>query len=205
MRVLRFLGLLSLLLPAALRAQSSAPAPGTTVLLRPGDVVRLTIWREKDLSGDFPVDEAGVVVFPKLGPITVTGIAPAALRAQLVEWYQRYLRNPSIEVIPLRRITILGAVKQSGVYPVDPTITVADALALAGGVLPEGRNDRVELRRGGERVTASLRVNTVLADSQVQSGDQLFVPDRSWVSRNSTVVATLVSVGSSVLVALILR
>ena len=61
-------GLLSLavLLPVTADGQSSDP-PSTGPperQLRPGDVIRLDIWREPDLSGEFLVDEAGVVVFP---------------------------------------------------------------------------------------------------------------------------------------------
>lgn len=207
MRAPRLLALLLLLAPTTLRAQApaSVAAARDSAPLRPGDMVRLVIWRENDLSGDFLVDENGMVVLPKLGPMNVTALPPAALKAQLVESYQRYLKNPSIEVLPLRRVTILGAVKQAGTYRVDPTMTVADALSLAGGVMPEGSPDRVELRRDGTRVLANLRVKTLFADSPVQSGDQLYVPSRSWAARNSGLVATLVSASTSLFVAFLLR
>ena len=128
-------------------ADSAVAATDTTTVLRPGDVVRLRSWREPDLSGDFPVDETGVVVFPKIGPLTVTREAPESLKSKLVSAYQRYLRNPSIDVTMLRRVNILGEVRNPGLHPVDPTMTVADAIALAGGVTPIGSADKIEVRR----------------------------------------------------------
>src|SRR4051812_23991337 len=70
--------------------------------LRPGDIVRLRIWREPDLTGDYAVDETGVVVFPMLGPIHVVSLTSAALRDTLVKSYKVYLQNPSVLVILLR-------------------------------------------------------------------------------------------------------
>jgi polysaccharide export outer membrane protein len=170
----------------ALPNDSVAAAPATA--LRPGDVVRVRIWREPDLSGDYPVDERGMAVFPRLGPVDVTRLTTDSLQRQLVASYQVYLRNPSIEVVPLRRVMVGGAVVKPGVFTVDPTTTVADVIALAGGVTPQGRPDRVRVMRGEERITTKLGVRTRLGDSAVRSGDQIFVPERSWIVRNGSLV-----------------
>ena len=186
----------------ALAVPVSAQAHGDSVnVLRPGDVIRLRIWREPDLSGEFPIDETGVVVFPKIGPYAVTGDAPESLKAKLVSAYQVYLRNPSIDVTLLRRINILGGVMKPGLYPVDPTMTVADALALAGGVTPQGNQDKIELLRDGAKLTTKLSRRTRLADSQVRAGDQLYVPERRWFSRNTGLVATALSASVSLIIA----
>lgn len=208
MRTLLMIHLLILAtIPGTLAAQSPGPVKASPAggMLRPGDIVRLRIWREPDLSGELAVDEEGTVVFPKLGPKHVAGLSPEALKTSLVAEYQRYLRNPSIEVTVLRRVTILGEVRKPGVYPVDATTTIADALALAGGVMPDGRENRLEVRRGGERIAVNVEAGVRIADSPIQSGDQLYVPERSWLSRNVVVMTTLFSVASSVVVALILR
>lgn len=170
-------------------ARTSTAAPSDSVLaLRPGDVVRLRIWREPDLSGDFPVNESGVVVLPKLGPRLVTTDHPDSLKAWVVRSYATVLRNPSIEVLLVRRIQVLGAVKNPGLYPVEPTMTVADAIALAGGTTPQGRSNKVELRRQGERVPGKLSGRLLIGASPIRSGDQVFVPERSWLSRNPGIV-----------------
>ena len=173
--------------------------------LRPGDVVRLRIWREPDLSGDFPVDESGQVVLPRLGPVSVMAISRDSLRRSLLAAYTTYLKNPSIEVMLLRRINVLGAVKNPGLYPVDPTMTVADALALAGGASADGRRDRVELLRGGEKVVVKLDPGARLGDTPIRSGDQLYVPERSWFSRNQGIVIGTVSAFAALAIRLALN
>ena len=188
------------------RAQDSAaatPAAGSGGTLKPGDVVRLKIWREPDLSGDFPVDEHGGVVVPKLGRVEVIGLSPDALKSNLISSYSVYLRNPSIEVQLLRRITILGGVRNPGLYPVDPTMTLAEAYALAGGIAPEGKLNEVELVRGNKRTSYKISETTRIADTPLQSGDQLYVPTRSWLSRNTWVVTAAIGTTTTVLFALL--
>src|SRR5262249_1011374 len=151
-------------------------ARGSGEALQPGDVVRLKIWREPDLSGDVQVGADGQAVFPKLGPLAVTALSPASLRSVLLSSYSEYLRHPSIGVTLRRRVNIQGAVRNPGLYPVDPTMTVTDAIALAGGATSDGRVDKAELRRNGQRYTVELTAQTRLADTPVRSGDELFVP-----------------------------
>jgi polysaccharide export outer membrane protein len=180
-------------------------APDTLNALRPGDIVRLRIWREPDLSGEFPVNEAGEIVFPKLGPVTVTGTGADSLKRLLIASYSAYLRDPSIEITLLRRVTILGAVRNPGVYPVDMTITVADAMALAGGAAEDGRADRVELRRAGKKLTVNLSSQTRLADTPLRSGDQIYFPQRSWLSRNTGLVAGSLTALTGIVVSILVR
>ena len=205
-----FLLALIVLSAAAASAQTTSAAPAarraardSTGTLRPGDIVRLRIWREPDLSGDFPVDEDGMVVFPKIGPLQVVGESPMWLKDTLVKSYQVYLRNLSIDVILLRRVNVLGAVRNPGLYPVDPTMLLADVIAAAGGATPQGKSDEVELLRGGRTVTAHLTGGTLVADLHIQSGDQLFVPERSWAARNSGVVAAALTASVSLIIALL--
>jgi protein involved in polysaccharide export with SLBB domain len=172
-------------------------------VLRPGDIVRLRVWREEDFSGDFPVDRAGRVVLPRLGALDVTGVSTAALYDRIITGLSRYLRNPSIDVVFLKRITIHGAVTNAGLYPVDPTMTVLDALAMAGGAGPEGRLDRIQLIRDGDVIATVPTTGVRLDELRIRSGDQLFVPEQTWLRRNTGLVATIVSTAASVAVALL--
>jgi len=174
-------------------------------VLRPGDVIRVKIWREPDLSGDFVVDVDGTAIFPLLGPVMVTDESPTSLKARLTAAYQEYLRHPSIEVRPMRRVNILGSVRQPGLYPVDATMTLADALALAGGTTPQGDVDKIELIRDGERIEGRLSHATSIAELSIHSGDQLFVPERSWISRNAGIVSATISASVSLIIALFIR
>src|SRR5690606_10823358 len=188
-------------------AQDTSPAPNQEIpeesqVLRPGDFVRLRIWREPDLSGDYPVDEQGVVVFPLIGPRIVTDISPASLKRDLVDAYSVYLRHPSIDVVLLRRVNVLGAVARPGLYSVDPTVTVADVLALAGGTTPIGDPDAIQLIRDGRTITTRLSQRARLAELSVRSGDQFYVPERSWIARNSNIVAALITATVGLIIAI---
>jgi protein involved in polysaccharide export with SLBB domain len=210
--ILTAAAVLALAFPAAAAGQTAAAAPqaagsgeAAADALRPGDVVRVRIWREPDLSGEFPVDADGVVIFPRLGPVHVMGYSGAALREHLVEEYGRFLNHASVEVTLLRRLQVLGAIRSPGLYPVDGTLTIGDVLALAGGATPQGDPRRVELVRDGERVTARLATDATVATTPIRSGDQLFVPERSWLARNTAVVAGVGSAIATVLVTLLAR
>lgn len=164
--------------------------------LEPGDVIRLRIWREENMSGAFTVDADGMVVFPRLGPRSVTGKAPADLKSELVEEYSRLLRTPSVEVTFLRRIAVGGAVQRPAVYHIDPTMTVRDVVLEAGGPTPAGRTDVIELIRDGNLIQANLRQDLPIVESSIRSGDQLYIPERKWLSRN---IGAAVGIGGALL------
>jgi protein involved in polysaccharide export with SLBB domain len=192
--------------PCAAHGQETAPpSVGQGGILRPGDIVRLRIWREEDLSGEFQVNEKGTVVFPRLGEYQVNEENAEHLVTRLVEDYRRYLINPSIEVTVLKRVNILGAVAKPGIYNIDPTITMADALALAGGVTPIGNGDQIRIIRQGQEIESVVSQRIRVADSPLQSGDQVFVPERSFLRRNSALYTTLISAAVTIAVALFLR
>lgn len=165
----------------------------------------MRIWREPDLSGEFQVDESGVVTFPKIGQVNVTRESPESLKEKLLSLYGVYLRNPSVEVTMLRRINVLGAVQKPGLYSVDPTMTIADALAAAGGATPMGDQHKIELVRDGVRISERINSGTRIGETPLRSGDQIYVPERSFIVRNSALVATAVSVSASLFIALLSR
>jgi protein involved in polysaccharide export with SLBB domain len=110
-----------------------------------------------------------------------------------------------VEVTLLRRVAIYGFVIKPGLYPVDPTMTVQEALALAGGAAPDGRKDRVELVRDNHRIVTNLGNSSRLGEIQLQSGDQLFVPQMNWWARNGRVVIPSVIGAAATVVAVLLR
>jgi polysaccharide export outer membrane protein len=165
------------------------------------------VWRERDLSGEFTVDQRGRVVLPLLGEFLVAGKSADTLAAELRSAYRRFLTNPSIQVTVLRRVAVLGHVARPGLYPVDPTLTVATVIALAGGVSPSGDAGKIRLVRGGRVMAGPLGPNAVLEQAAVQSGDEIHVPERPWLSRNRAALfwTALVTVTTAVTVTLITR
>ena len=171
--------------------QTAAPAhdaAAVTVGLKPGDAVRVSIWQEPDLTGEFLVNRAGRVVFPLLGEREVAGISPEAVEAQLTAAYRTYLENPSVEVTVLRRIAILGEVRNPSLYMVDPTVSLTQALALAGGLTPTGDRNDIRLVRNGEMLVRSLDPSRAVGAMPIESGDEIHVGQRSWASRNFNVI-----------------
>jgi protein involved in polysaccharide export with SLBB domain len=184
---------------------SARPLPAQTSVVRngadvvgPGDVLRIRIWREPDMSGDYAVSAAGRAILPRLGELQVASMPADSLRHLLTDRYRFYLNNPSIEVLVLRRVSVTGAVKNPGVYPLDPTLTVSDAIALAGGPADDGKRDKVEIRRGGKVIIADLRNDVIIADSPIQSGDQLYVPIKAWLTRNAWVFSGVITTVTAV-------
>ncbi len=173
-------------------AQLAQRPPDPRDVLYPGDIVRLKIWREPDLSGDYDVNVHGEAVFPKIGSIHVTDMTVDSLQRLLIATYSEYLRDPAIEITPLRRVTVLGAIKNPGLYPVDPTMSVADAIALAGGATPDGNQKKLELIRNGKKQSVAITTSEQIGTTEIRSGDELFIPERSWIARNGYIVGAVI-------------
>jgi polysaccharide export outer membrane protein len=179
---------------AAMRNGAEVHAPNLTAL-RPGDMLRLRIWKEPDFSGDFLIDETGQAVLPRLGRTQVSGMPTDQLKCRLENQFREFLVNPTIEITPLRQISILGAVRNPGVFRIEPSVTLGDAPSLAGGITDQSRRNTIELRRGGELRTIDLLRNPEMATMPLNSGDQLHVPQVSWLRQNATwFVSTVVGV-----------
>jgi polysaccharide export outer membrane protein len=190
--LLAILGLV-LAIPCASRAQEDVATARTEAPLVPGDLIRINIWREPDLTGEFLVQEDGTAVLPRIGPVNVTGYTPATLKQNLVTEYSKTLINPSIEVVVLRRILITGEVGGEGVYPVDPTMSLVEVLALAGGPAASAKKDEVILVRDGREIEIDLDDPIAVRDVALRSGDQLVVPRANTWIRNWQVMLGVIS------------
>lgn len=188
------------LAPGAVVAQQASVSEAEVLTLRPGDLIRVEIWREADLSGDFPINELGVVTLPLLGEKNVDGVPVGDLRDQLISEYRVQLRNPSITVTPLRQVHVLGEVNQPGKYVIDPTVSLAGAIALAGGASGQGDLGKIRIARDGGFIGDAVRAEATLHQIGVRSGDQIFVGRRNWFERNTTfVISALMSMTSLVI------
>jgi protein involved in polysaccharide export with SLBB domain len=197
------------MLPAIVLMAASVIFPATQTDTVPpagllaGDLLRVEIWREGDLSGEFLVDQNGDVILPLLGERHVTGMPIQELRASLLTEYRRELRNPSITITPLRRIYVLGEVNRPGLLSVDPTVSLAGVIALAGGANANGDLRRITVIRSGETVRENVTATRMLAQLDVRSGDQILVGRRSWFDRNSTFLVSAVLSVTSIVITLL--
>lgn len=192
------------LLALALLLFAGSAAAQQQATLRPGDAIRVEIWREADLSGDFTVALDGSVTLPLLGRQRLVDIPLEMLRDTLTAQYRVHLRNPSINVTPVRRVSVLGEVQRPGLYGADPTFSLAAVVALAGGATPNGNLNRIRIVREGTVIRETVGAGETLSGADIRSGDQVIVDEKSWFSRNTQIViGALVTIGTSIATALI--
>lgn len=190
---------LVLLATATLSAEAQQPATPSRVVaseqqsvlpLQIGDVLRVAVWREPTLSGDFSVDQDGLITLPMLGTRKAVQVPWPALRDSIMAGYNRELRNATVTLTALRRVYVLGSVLRPGMYMLDPTFGLSGAVALAGGASPDGNLDRIRVVRDGKVLVERIPVKATPDIYDVRSGDQLFIERRSWLDRNSTLLLT---------------
>ena len=146
--------------------------------LGPGDRVRVTVFGEPDLSGDFQIDGQGNFPMALIGTVSAAGLSPRALEEHLATLYRDgYLVSPQIgvEVLNFRPFFILGEVRQPGSFPYREGLTVLNAVALAGGFTFRADEDDIEITRGGD---TSKEPEEATLQTLVQPGDLIRVTER---------------------------
>lgn len=186
------------LAPAGAAAQQRAPA---FEVLRPGDIIKLSVFREPEVTGEYVVDERGRVSLPYLGEIEVGGQRRDAVRDRIRTALAASIQGLSMQLVFLRRIPVVGAVRTPGLYPADATMTVGDLVALAGGLTTARERWRVKVLRDGRALGEDVTAARLVAELDLQPGDQLLVPERSWLSRNATVfIGPITSIAVAILI-----
>ncbi|NIJ41613.1 polysaccharide export outer membrane protein [Parvibaculum indicum] len=142
-----------------------------------GDKLRVIVFGEEDLSGEFDVTGAGMVSLPLIGQVRAQGLTvdefENAIRNKLLDGY---LKNPrvSVEVLNYRPFYIIGEVNSPGQYPYTSGMTVLNAVAVAAGYTYRANEDRVYITRGDGEEEAYAADQTV----KVLPGDVIRVPER---------------------------
>ncbi len=125
--------------------------PAENYVLEPGNRVRVTVFDESNLSGDFVIDPSGTLAMPLVGSVPASGITTAVLTERLKELLVRnaYLRDPqvSVEIQSFRPFYVLGEVRQPGEFEYSTGMTVLGAIARAGGYDYRAREGEVVLVR----------------------------------------------------------
>jgi polysaccharide export outer membrane protein len=160
-----------------LLAQSRAPLPAVDgVALNPGDILRITVWRKPELSGEFVVASDGTVSHPLYRDVRVTGIPIEAVEGQLRAFLGKLEANPQFVVEPLLRVAVSGEVRTPNVYNLRPETSLSQAVAIAGGPTERGRRDRLVLvRQSHQQVIDLRRADATGAGMLIHSGDQILV------------------------------
>jgi polysaccharide export outer membrane protein len=155
------------------------------VKLHPGDAVRLTVWRQPDLTGEFLVLPDGRLAHPLLQAVHVTDVRFLDAKERMRTVLRRYDAEPQFVMEPLLRVIVGGEVQRPDRYLLAPETDISQAVAVAGGLSQLGRRERVRLFRGGEEFMFDLgAIESGAQDVLVQSGDQIMVDRRSTVFRD---------------------
>jgi protein involved in polysaccharide export with SLBB domain len=159
-------------------AYASESSDAASYVLGPSDRVRLKVYGENDISGEYEIDANGLVSIPLAGRMKASGLTARQLEKAIVSALSKgLLRDPrvNVEVAAYRPFYILGEVKRAGEYPFKSGLTVLDAVASAGGFTYRANESKAFIRRKGSGVEESYALD---APVQVFPGDNVRIPER---------------------------
>lgn len=172
-RIRSLIALVALLATPAIPARGQDASPSG---LRPGDQIRISVWKSPELSGDFLIAANGTILHPLYRDVQVTGLTMAAVEDRIRTFLQKYQTTPQFVVQPLVRIVVGGEVRTPNVYSVPPETTLSQAIATAGGPTERGSLEKVRLiREQRETIVDLTRADSEAAMIQIRSGDQVLV------------------------------
>lgn len=149
----------------------NVPRENPDYVLGSGDKLRLTVFEEADLSGEYTVDGSGYVRLPLIGQVQAKGLTAPQLEAAIGNVLSRgYLRAPrvAVQVSTYRPFYIIGAVAKPGEYPYVNHMNALNAIALAGGFTPSAVESVIYVRREGSNTEVKMPTDR---STQINPGD----------------------------------
>jgi polysaccharide export outer membrane protein len=154
--------------------------------IAPMDTITVKVFKSEDLSGEYQVDLTGHISMPLVGEIDAANLTTAQLDQRLTEKLgEKYFQNPDVAVgvkaSTRRAVTVDGAVKQAGSFPIAGPTSLMQAVALAGGTTEDANARRVAIFRtiGGQRQAAAFDLTAIrhgqAKDPQIYPGDIVVV------------------------------
>jgi polysaccharide export outer membrane protein len=142
-----------------------------------GDKIKVTVFGEEDASGEYEIDATGAISVRLIGRMQVKGMTVSEVEQALISEYKNrgFFKNPriSIELTNLRPFFILGEVEKRGSYAYVNGLTVAQAVAIAGGYTYRASRSRITVQRVG-----APKEEPATEDTPVYPGDIVRVPER---------------------------
>lgn len=159
---------------------------GTDYKIAPMDKLAIKVFRMEDLTGDYDVDLAGNISLPLIGQIQAANLTTAQLDDQLTSKLgEKYLEHPDVSVAikssTAHVVTVDGAVKDGGSFPVGGPTTLIRAIAMAKGTTEDANARRVAVFRtiGGKRQAAAFDLTSIrrgeAPDPEIFPGDIIVV------------------------------
>lgn len=147
--------------------------------LSAGDTVKINIYGEDSLSGDYLIDQHGLIVIPMIGEVAAAGWSEKDLQQKLSDEFgsRGFLRDPllTVNASEVRPFSIIGEVRNPGSYSYRPMETVFQAIAMAGGYTPRAAENKILIDRWieGKIVRMNATQNT-----PVLPGDAITIRER---------------------------
>lgn len=148
-----------------------APPSNPDYRLGPGDKLRVTVFGESDLSGEYQLDGMGLVRLPLIGTLRAAGATAPDLEHGITQALgEGYLKNPrvNVEIIGYRPFYIIGAVNRPGQYPYVDNMNALNAVALAGGFTDQAVQSTLYVRHEGVATEQAIRTDQLI---RIQPGD----------------------------------
>ena len=150
----------------------------TDYRLGASDKVRILVFNEPTLSGEFNVNANGAIAFPLIGDIQAAGRTTTEVGKDIADRLaEGYLRSPqvSIDVLTFRPFFILGEVNKPGEYPYVHGLTVLQAVATAEGFTYRANKSKVFIKKEGDTGEHEYKITT---DTLVAPGDTIRITER---------------------------
>ncbi len=151
--------------PSKAKATPAAPPPAAEeYMIGPDDLLVVSVWKEPEITRNVLVRPDGRISLPLVGDLRASGRTPAQLQDDIKAQLLNYLSNPEVAVIVQearsQKFNILGEVEHPGSYPLSRSMTVLDAIAVAGGLRDFAKTRKIYvLRITGDGARARLRFN----------------------------------------------
>jgi polysaccharide biosynthesis/export protein len=168
---------------------SAVPAHNDTYIIGADDVLSINVWKEPEVSRTVPVRSDGKISLPLAGEVQASGETPLQLEKLLAAKLQGFISEPEVTVIVTeiksQKFNILGMVSKAGTFPLTSSMTVLDAIALAGGFRDFAKQKSIYVLRknpgGGEsrlpfNYKEVIKGNNMAQNIRVQPGDTIVVP-----------------------------
>jgi len=187
--VRRWIALATIVISAGVNLDTLAQQ-GSGYILGPGDVVKITVFQNPDMTTEARISEEGKITFPLIGQVEIGGVTPAAAEARIAGRLNSggFVLNPQVNMVVAqfrsRMVSVLGQVGKPGRYPIEErSATVADMLAVASGVLPTGGDEVIVVRKKGdseERLVVDLDAGLLAGGPgpkvELENDDTIYVP-----------------------------
>jgi polysaccharide export outer membrane protein len=169
-------------------SDTATSAVSSTYKIGPGDVLKISVWKEEGMEQEVLVKPDGGITFPLAGDIQANGLTTQELTAELKGKLKRYIPNPVVTVSVLQavsnKIYVVGKVNRPGEYKATHYMDVLQALSLAGGLTPYAESDEIKIirRRNGNKQMFEFDYDKVISGKKLEmnilleAGDTIAVP-----------------------------